>query len=525
MSQPDEILCATVEDTGSFAAGIMEAQHLPQSAYRILGGTGLVTSVLGFGAYRIDSKGETHGQALKQALRRGVNLIDTSSNYTDGESETLIGEVLAEDAETAQQLRRRTVLVSKVGYVQGQNMKVVEEAISAGHPFPDMVEYQPGCWHCIHPSFIADQLERSLGRLGVTTLDIYLLHNPEYFFTDYVHRNGTDGLEDAREEFYRRMREAFVYLEQCIEEGKIRWYGVSSNTFGEPAAQPEFVSLEIMLALGREAAAELRGEGAQPGLAVVQCPLNLYENGPLLQKNQRGETVAFLELAAQENLGVLVNRPLNALRGGQMTRLADFPVPRPNVEQEIELGLDALQAEEQAFAALFRPHVVSKLPEDAGPSTPFEWSGPVRKGFRTMQSREHWNLALNQQIYPHLQYGSQFMLQSLEQKRLRDDFSKWFPEYCRKLEQVAGMISEYLSRDDHQRAQQMHALIDPLLEESARGLPLSQKALLTLLALPGVSCVLNGIRRAAYVEDSIGAMALEPWSAEKGGEILRALAE
>ena len=148
----------------------------------------------------------------------------------------------------------------------------------------------------------------------------------------------------------------------------------------------------------------------------------------------------------------------------------------------------------------------------------------MRRGYPAMSTREHWNLALNGQIYPHLQYSSQFALQAVKDKGVRNDFSKWYPGYCRKLEQVAGMISEWLSREDYERAQQMHARLEPLLDEGARGLPLSQKALLTLFALPGVTCVLNGIRSATYVEDSTGAMALEQWSPEQGEHILRALA-
>ena len=52
-----------------------------------------------------------------------------------------------------------------------------------GAAFPEMVKYTDGCWHCIHPQFLADQLERSLRRLQLDKLDVYLLHNPEYFFT------------------------------------------------------------------------------------------------------------------------------------------------------------------------------------------------------------------------------------------------------------------------------------------------------------------------------------------------------
>jgi hypothetical protein len=37
-----------------------------------------------------------HRSALEQALARGVDLVDTSANYTDGGSERLIGQVVGE---------------------------------------------------------------------------------------------------------------------------------------------------------------------------------------------------------------------------------------------------------------------------------------------------------------------------------------------------------------------------------------------------------------------------------------------
>ena len=228
----------------------------------------------------MDRRAPEHRAALELALGRGVNLIDTSSNYTDGESESLIGEVLGERHDQ----RARVILVSKVGYVQGNNMAVAKEAIARGRPFPEMVEYQPECWHCTHPDFIADQLERSLARLRVSILDVYLLHNPEYFLSDRLHRHGVGDLEEGREEFYRRIERAVGFLELAVAEGRLQWYGVSSNTFGRKAAHPEFVSLERLQEAAEKAAAA-RGSGDGSRFAVVQCPLNLREGGPALTSN------------------------------------------------------------------------------------------------------------------------------------------------------------------------------------------------------------------------------------------------
>lgn len=89
---------------------------------------------IGFGTYRVTDSSEAHKEALRFALQSGISLIDTSSNYTDTHAETLIGNVLLE-------FERATVtIVSKFGYIQGQNMQAYEE----GMAIEDIVRYQKG---------------------------------------------------------------------------------------------------------------------------------------------------------------------------------------------------------------------------------------------------------------------------------------------------------------------------------------------------------------------------------------------
>src|SRR5262249_12495483 len=160
----------------------------PRPSGGVLGSTGLPASRLGFGCYRVDDATPMHRAALARALDAGRPLIDTSTNCADGHSETLVGDVLADLGRRAPARRRGVVLVSKIGYVQGQNLALALERERAGRPFPEMVKYMDGCWHCIHPEFLRDQLARSRERLRVDTLDVCLLHNPEYFLSDAAHR-------------------------------------------------------------------------------------------------------------------------------------------------------------------------------------------------------------------------------------------------------------------------------------------------------------------------------------------------
>src|SRR5262245_64661692 len=85
-------------------------------AYGPLGRTGLTVSRLGFGGYRVNDGAPVHRSALEQALAGGVNLVDTSTNYTDGGSERLVGHVVGEAIRRGRIAREGIVVVSKVGY-------------------------------------------------------------------------------------------------------------------------------------------------------------------------------------------------------------------------------------------------------------------------------------------------------------------------------------------------------------------------------------------------------------------------
>ena len=222
---------ATVQGTAAYASRVMARDSDTSSAqgFTVLGTTGLTTTRLGFGTYRVDMQNSEYRDALKMALRGSCNLVDTSTNYTDGDSERLVGSVLAELVASGEVRRDGIIVVSKIGYIQGQNLKLAEAKEKSGRPYPELVKYRDGTWHCIHPEFLADQLTLSLDRLGLATLGICLLHNPEYFFSDAAPRGKTD-LEKLRTDFYARLERAFAYLETQVSAGRLQYYGVSSNT-------------------------------------------------------------------------------------------------------------------------------------------------------------------------------------------------------------------------------------------------------------------------------------------------------
>ncbi len=105
----------------------------------------------------------------------------------------------------------------------------------------------------------ADQLDRSRRNLGLDTLDIYYLHNPE-----------TQLGEVDRALFLRRIRETFVWLERAVAEEKIRHYGTATwNGYRQPSGAQDYLSLSELAAVAREVA------GDRHHFRVIQLPFNL----------------------------------------------------------------------------------------------------------------------------------------------------------------------------------------------------------------------------------------------------------
>ena len=86
--------------------------------------TGLHVSEAGFG-YRINNENEDFKTALQSAISNGINLIDTSANYTDGDSEYCVGEVLGSCIKDSIRTRENIVVVTKLVTYKEETFKNV----------------------------------------------------------------------------------------------------------------------------------------------------------------------------------------------------------------------------------------------------------------------------------------------------------------------------------------------------------------------------------------------------------------
>lgn len=291
---------------------------------------GPLVSLVGFGGYRIGlSASLGHPgcrEALEYALRRGVNLIDTSGNYGNGQSELLIGQVLAKLNKEESFERNRVVLVTKAGYVQGNTLEQVQQRERDGQPYNAMFKFGADLWYCLDPDFLLEQVERSRARLGVECLDVFLVHNPEYMLKAYEYNNLA--LEEAQNDFYAQIKKCFAALETAVQKGHLRAYGVSSNTLGASSEDPTAVSLTRLL----QTACAVKAEHS---FRVVQCPLNWIEVNPIAVESADADENT-LTVAQKHGIGVLVNRPFNAMHDGGLIRLTRPTVNSAQVTDEAQ---------------------------------------------------------------------------------------------------------------------------------------------------------------------------------------------
>jgi len=162
------------------------------SALRKLGNSDLMLTPIGFGAWAIGGGNWEFAwgpqddnesvAAVCRALELGINWIDTAAIYGLGHSEEIVARALREWSGP------RPYIFTKCSMLW----------------YPDRV-----IWRSLRAASLREEIEASLRRLQVETIDLYQIHwpNPE-----------------------EEIEEGWETLARFREEGKVRWIGVSNFT-------------------------------------------------------------------------------------------------------------------------------------------------------------------------------------------------------------------------------------------------------------------------------------------------------
>lgn len=271
-------------------------------AFRVWNGVTL--STVGMGTYLgkdDEATDRAYAEAVRGALERGINVIDTAINYRSQRSERALGAALRSAvAADRRWLREEIFVASKAGFLpfdgsRPPNARAYFEETYVRRGILAWDDVIAGC-HCLAPRYLLDQLDRSRANLGLDTIDLYYLHNPEMQLDEL-----------ARPEFLRRVRTAFAALEGAVAAGKIRWYGTATwHGYRLPAANPGHLSLVELLAL----AEEVGGPGHH--FRFVQLPFNVAMPEAATVANQStapgaASRAPILEVAAAAGMYVMTS--------------------------------------------------------------------------------------------------------------------------------------------------------------------------------------------------------------------------
>ena len=216
--------------------------------YRRFGKTGWQVSEIGFGAWAIggawgDVDDATSMKALHEAVDRGINFFDTADVYGNGHSEKLLARLRRERDEPM-------YIASKCGR-----------------------RAKPHDADAYTRENIETFLDRTLENLETDCLDLLQLHCP------------------PTEVYYRP--EVFGALDELVQAGKLRHYGVSVETVEQALKAIEY-----------------------PNLASVQIIFNIFRQRP---------AELFFEQAKKRDVAILARVPLaSGLLSGKFTREAAF---------------------------------------------------------------------------------------------------------------------------------------------------------------------------------------------------------
>ena len=361
---------ATAEGTARYCSrfpALSQAGHFRR--HRILSDELWISSI-GLGTYLGEATSEAdaaYTEAVRLALDSGINLLDTAINYRHQRSERNIGAALQGMAADGKLQRDEVLICTKAGYLSFDNDVPANPGAYFRAEFVEKGILKPadlaGGMHCMSPGYLADQLDRSRRNLGLETIDVFYVHNPEAQLG-----------EVPRERFRQRLHEAFAMLEEAVKAGKIRYYGVATwNAFRVAPAARDAVSLAETVEIAQQAG------GEQHHFRFIQLPFSLGMPEAYAYHNQdwHKQNVSLLEAAARAGVIIVGSATLSQ---GQLTRhLPKF------IEQNLGAGSDGANAIQFARSApglavalvgMGRPeHVRENVRVAALPTTPREqWS-------------------------------------------------------------------------------------------------------------------------------------------------------
>jgi aryl-alcohol dehydrogenase-like predicted oxidoreductase len=271
--------------------------------------------------------------AVPAVLERGVNVLDTALSYRMQRSERALGAALRRAVAERRVARDEVVVISKGGWLtpdpdfvrtaSDARRYLLRTYVESGLVDPD--ELVDGA-HSLEPGFLRDQIERSRRNLGLETIDLWCLEEPEL----HLIARGPDV-------FRERLARAFETLERAAQDGAIAGWGLSTwSGLLLPYTERGHLALAEIFELALDVA------GSDHHLRAIALPYSLGMGeaiGLPSQFGPDGSAHAVLEVVRDTGTCVLASAPLvrgRAARGLPAFVRDAFPDLRTDAQRSLQ---------------------------------------------------------------------------------------------------------------------------------------------------------------------------------------------
>jgi aryl-alcohol dehydrogenase-like predicted oxidoreductase/ADP-heptose:LPS heptosyltransferase len=192
--------------------------------------------------------------AVRHVVRRmvelGCNVIDVAGNHGHGEGCAVVGTALSEAFATRAFSRNQVFLCGKAGFT---------EHLEGRAPMMTTLFGRAASGHDMSPQYLTWEFERQCRWLGVSSLDAFLVQNPEEALA--CRDRGCVLAEIAA---------AFTAFEELRCGGRLLFYGVSTaEALRVPPGNPLHLDLAELLAIAEQVG------GPMHGFRVLELPVNV----------------------------------------------------------------------------------------------------------------------------------------------------------------------------------------------------------------------------------------------------------
>ncbi len=347
---------------------LRDVNHFRRSEH-VPGVSELWLSSIGLGTYLGEpstAADQRYIEAIETGLRSGINVLDTAINYRHQRSERNIGAVLKQMIESADLQREEVLVCTKAGYLSfdcdapsSPRDYFHREYVAPG--ILDPKELADGM-HCMSPAYLENQIERSRRNLGLETIDLFYLHNPESQLADV-----------SREVFRQRLKDAFGALEKQVKTGKLSYYGVATwSAFRVAERSRDYIDLFELARMAHEVA------GEHHRFRFIQLPFNLAMPEAYALANQRDGKEKMSILTAAVRLGIAVMGSATLYQARLTQDLPEFVGRVLGMKKDAENAIQFSRSAPGLTTSLIgmgrKEHVAANLePASASPTPLQDW--------------------------------------------------------------------------------------------------------------------------------------------------------